>query len=155
MANFTSVQQGTPEKDVLKNMGQMDDIMLIDLWLHYQAQAKEKIDIQGRIGMELTNRMREEGATARYHPQAECRLVSPKYDEKILYTLAELIPPEVFQTGYSPAHEETVTTQVDARFDMRTVTHWDKYGSAVAEIIERAEIPTSRRLSIKRGTDDA
>ena len=47
MANFASVQQGSPEKDVLKNMGKMDDIMLIDLWLHYQAQAKEKIDIQG------------------------------------------------------------------------------------------------------------
>jgi hypothetical protein len=39
--------------------------------------------------------------------------------------------------------------QVPDKFDMRTVGSWKSYGQHIVDIITKAEIPDSRRISIK------
>ena len=68
-----------------------------------------------------------------------------EYDRK----RKELIPPETLSTGFVPEHEETKTSIVPDSWDMRVVLGWKKFGTGVADVIEKSVMKGSPRLSIK------
>lgn len=106
----------------------------------------------GRLERELQRRMEERGAREVYHPNWTCKLVipSPDYDiGKLRGKLGEIIPPEVWDKGFTEAYEKTA--YVEAAFDMRVVKGWaTAYGGAVKEIVEAAMLPKPPRVKVER-----
>lgn len=129
-----------------------DDIELVEA-LGVLVESEGRIrDRRQRIEHELKRRMEESGAREIYHPTWTCKLIipSPDYDiGKLQGKLGEIIPPEVWDKGFTKPHDKTV--HVEAAFDMRVVKGWaTAYGDAVREIVETAMLPKPARLQIKR-----
>ena len=122
---------------------------LLDVWANADGVVKRWVEKRDRIELKLRQRMEAEGATAIAHPTLTCELKAPTptYDYGKLHGLAELVPPDVLATGYTPPHEETVT--VPERWDARVFKTWAKYGAGVARVINDAAIPGTPRLVIK------
>ena len=128
----------------------LDDDILLGIWETMAEMQKHQKKEMGIIEMVLQRRMQENNAKKLMSTTLEVALGSPGYDPDVLRTLGEHIPPEVFKRGFAPAHEEKVVRQVPDKFDMRTVGSWKSYGQHIVDIITKAEIPDSRRISIKQ-----
>ena len=123
-----------------------DDDLIIQWAVSNEARRAHQ-EAMSRVEIELTRRMQERGATAILNPLFEVKLeVSFSLDAEVLRPLAELIPPDEWQRGYTEAHEETI--QVAARADLRVVKGWTKYGAQIAGLIEKARVPGVPRLRI-------
>ena len=134
-----------------------DDDILLTMWESLSTEVQRQRWEMGIIEMVLQRRMQENNAKKLMSTTLEVALGAPGYDPNVLRTLGEHIPPEIFKRGFAPAHEEKVVRQVPDKFDMRTVGSWKSYGQHIVDIITKAEIPDSRRISIKRkkgGQDD-
>ena len=127
----------------------LDDEILLGIWETMDEMQKHQKKEMGIIEMVLKRRMQENNAKKLMSTTLEVALGSPGYDPDVLRTLGEHIPPEIFKRGFAPAHEEKVVRQVPDKFDMRTVGSWKSYGQHIVDIITKAEIPDSRRISIK------
>jgi len=128
----------------------LDDDILLGIWETMDEMQKHQKKEMGIIEMVLQHRMQENNAKKLMSTTLEVALGSPGYDPDVLRTLGEHIPPEIFKRGFAPAHEEKVVRQVPDKFDMRTVGSWKSYGQHIVDIITKAEIPDSRRISIKQ-----
>ena len=127
----------------------LDDDILLGIWETMAEMQKHQKKEMGIIEMVLQHRMQENNAKKLMSTTLEVALGAPGYDPNVLRTLGEHIPPEIFKRGFAPAHEEKVVRQVPDKFDMRTVGSWKSYGQHIVDIITNAEIPDSRRISIK------
>lgn len=129
------------------DLGVITDEELVIQWaIHREAEHADK-ERRERVEVELERRMRERGATAILHPFFDVRLETPySLDAEALRPLAELIPPEEWERGFSEAHEETI--QVPAKADLRVVKGWIKFGAAIAERIEQAKVAGLPRLRV-------
>ena len=134
-----------------------DDEILLSAWESISDEVNLKKRELGMIEMVLQRRMQKNNAKKLMSTTLEVALGAPGYDPNVLRTLGEHIPPEIFKRGFAPAHEEKVVKQVPDKFDMRTVGSWKSYGQHIVDIITNAEIPDSRRISIKhkKGGQDA
>ena len=134
-----------------------DDEILLSAWESISDEVNLKKREMGMIEMVLQRRMQKNNAKKLMSTTLEVALGAPGYDPNVLRTLGEHIPPEIFKRGFAPAHEEKVVKQVPDKFDMRTVGSWKSYGQHIVDIITNAEIPDSRRISIKhkKGGQDA
>jgi hypothetical protein len=126
-----------------------EDDILLNMWETLADQVEKQKKEMGIIEMVLQRRMQENNAKKLMSTTLEVALGAPGYDPNVLRTLGEHIPPEIFKRGFAPAHEEKVVKQVPDKFDMRTVGSWKSYGQHIVDIITNAEIPDSRRISIK------
>ena len=126
-----------------------DDEILLSAWESISDEVNLKKRELGMIEMVLQRRMQKNNAKKLMSTTLEVALGAPGYDPNVLRTLGEHIPPEIFKRGFAPAHEEKVVKQVPDKFDMRTVGSWKSYGQHIVDIITNAEIPDSRRISIK------
>ena len=141
------MDNGTPF--VVNNVHNMDTDMLLRIWEDRSARIDLAMKDRGHIEMELTRRMNADNSTQIPHPHFEVKLGTPNYDYSRLKALAELVDKDEYRRGYTPAHEETKKVHVPERFDMRVVNAWHKYGSAIQEAIQHAELPLSRRITIR------
>jgi len=134
-----------------------DDEILLSAWESISDEVNLKKRELGMIEMVLQRRMRKNNAKKLLSTTLTVELGTPEYDPNVLRTLGEHIPPEIFQKGFIPAHEETVVKKVPDKYDMRTVGSWKSYGQHIVDIIYMAEIPETRRISIKhkKGGQDA
>lgn len=125
-----------------------DDQLIISYAVEQETirAAREKCQ---RMEHELERRMIERGATAILNPYYEVKLETPaSLDPERLRPLTELIPPEEWLRGFTEAHEETTTTHIPARADLRVVRAWRKYGENIALAIDQAIISGQPRLRI-------
>lgn len=129
-----------------------DDVNLVGavgLLLEDEARLRGR---RQRIEHELMRRMEDRGAKEIYHPEWTCKLQipSPAYDTaKLRSRLGEIIPPEVWDKGYTDAFDKTV--YVEASFDMRVVKGWaSAYGDVVQEIVEAAMLPKPAKIKVER-----
>jgi len=132
--------------------GQIDDVdddILLTMWESLSTEVQRQRREMSIIEMVLQHRMQGNNAKKLLSSTLTVELGSPGYDPDILRTLGEHIPPEIFQKGFTPAHEETVVRQMPAKFDMRTVGSWKSYGQHIVDVIDAAEMPDTRRISIK------
>ena len=127
----------------------LDNEILLGIWEGLSDEVARQRKEMGIIEMVLQRRMQENNAKKLMSTTLEVALGAPGYDPNVLRTLGEHIPPEIFKRGFAPAHEEKVVKQVPDKFDMRTVGSWKSYGQHIVDIITKAEIPDSRRISIK------
>ena len=111
-----------------------------------------------RIELILRQRMEADGAKSIAHETLTCELVypSPTYDQTSLRQLLELdlVPYDEMAKGYTPAHVEVKQIHVEAKWDMRQVKTWTKYGNAVKDVIAAAMIPGTPRLRIAPKKED-
>ena len=134
-----------------------DDEILLTMWENLSTEVQRQKGEMGIIEMVLQRRMQENNAKKLLSSTLTVELGSPGYDPDVLRTLGEHIPPEIFKKGFTPAHEETVVRKVPDKFDMRTIGSWKSYGQHIVDVIDAAEIPETRRISIKHkkgGQDD-
>ena len=136
---------------------EFDDDLLLTAWETLSTEVQRQRWEMGIIEMVLQRRMQKNNAKKLLSTTLTVELGPPGYDPDVLRTLGEHIPPEIFKKGFTPAHEEKVVKQVPDKFDMRTVGSWKSYGQHIADIITNAEIPETRRISIKhkKGGQDA
>lgn len=129
------------------SIDEVDTNELLKSWATVEKKEREYHDFRLRIEYEIQNRMQAEGATAIPHENLSCELKapSPTYDLGKLNALRELLPADVIQTAFTPAHMEMVPD----RWDARRFKTWAKYGSEVAKVIESSKIPGTPRLVIK------
>ncbi len=141
------MKDGTPF--VANNLQTMDTDMLLRIWEDRSARIDLAMKDRGHIEMELTRRMNADNSTQIPHPEFEVKLGTPNYDYSRLKALAELVSSDNYRRGYTPAHDETKKVHVPERFDMRVVNGWLRFGSAIQEAIQYAELPLSRRITIR------
>ncbi len=100
---------------------------LLSWWSIRDMQRQHIAQEMGPIEYELQRRMEADGASEIPHALVTCVLKpeSPSYDLGQLHALAELVPPEEFAKGYTPAHEKVV--QVPESYNMTKVKPWRKY----------------------------
>ena len=136
---------------------EFDDDLLLTAWETLSTEVQRQRWEMGIIEMVLQRRMQQNNAKKLLSTTLTVELGSPGYDPDVLRTLGEHIPPEIFQKGFTPAHEETVVKKVPDKYDMRKVGSWKSYGQHIVDIITNAEIPETRRISIKhkKGGQDA
>ena len=134
-----------------------DDDILLTMWESLSTEVQRQRWEMGIIEMVLQRRMEENNAKKLMSTTLTVELKAPLYDFAILSTLGEYVPAEIFRKGLVPAHTETVEQYVAAKADMRKVNSWKSYGQHIADIITNAEIPETRRISIKhkKGGQDA
>jgi len=129
-----------------------DDVILIEKLGALLAEEAVAKDLRQRIEHELQLRMVERGAKEIYHPGWTCKLKipTPDYDVgKLRGQLGEVIPPDVWNNGFTEAHDKTV--HIEAAFDMRVVKGWaSAYGDAVQEIVEAAMLPKPAQVKVER-----
>ena len=128
----------------------LDNNQLLLTWELNNKMAAICTSWTARIEFELKLRMEADGATAIAHPLLTCELKtpSPTYDTGKLRGLAELVPPEILATGFTPAHPETI--MVPDKWNATKFKAWVKYGDAVAQVISDAAIPGTPRVRITR-----
>jgi len=128
----------------------LDDELLLGMWESLSEVVARQKKEMGIIEMVLQRRMQANNAKKLISTTLTVGLGPPLYDFAILSTLGEHVPAEIFSWGLVPAHTETVEQYVAAKADMRKVNSWKSYGQHIADIIDAAEIPETRRISIKR-----
>ena len=97
----------------------------------------------------LRTRMRANDATLVPHPVFEVTLRQETiYDRRRLTPLKELVPEEVLEQGFTPAHDEV--KHVGDQWDMRVVNRWKAYGGEIAEIVASAAVPGPPEITLKR-----
>ena len=127
---------------------------LIARHLTIQQAQKQLAEERYALEQELQARMEADSATVLLGldgARVELVYPSPTYNNGILMEVLELLPPGAeaeMARGYIHAHEEIV--QVAARFDMRQVKTWVKFGKEIADTIERAKIPGRPGLKVTR-----
>ena len=126
-----------------------DDEILLSTWETLSDEVNSRKREMGIIEMILQRRMQTNNAKRLLSTTLTVELGPSDHNPDILRTLGEHIPPEIFKKGFTPAHEETIVRQVNDKYDMRTVGSWKSYGQHIADIITEAEIPETRRISIK------
>ena len=132
------------------NLEKEETYALVTMLVELKVEQKEFADKVGRVEYEIIKRLTADGAKAYPHPHFDVTLSeSISYDRTKLFTLKELIPPETLSTGFVPEHEETKTSIVPDSWDMRVVLGWKKFGTGVADVIEKSVMKGSPRLSIK------
>jgi hypothetical protein len=128
---------------------QLDTQALISLIGNLRESIQIAKDEMERAEFELTTRMERDGATAVPHPEFDVRMESkPTYDHGKLAMLREFVPPDELTRGYTQEHEQTVT--IAAKWDMRIVKSWSKYGNEVKDAIKSAAIPGAPKLRIRK-----
>ena len=128
----------------------MDMARLVEDWADYTKTIASMREMLAMIEMEITKRMRADGATAVAHDDFTVELAgTPKYDESKLYAVLEYIPrADLIEAGaYTPAHEETV--QVPEKFNATKLKPFGKFGADIREVIEDARWISNPRLKIK------
>lgn len=122
---------------------------LLDQWETAHRWEQHYLMIRQQIGDEIQRRMEEDGATIIDHPALTCELkfLSPTYDMGKLRAIAELVPPEEWAKAFTPAHWGE-PTWIEDKYNMTKIKPLDKYGAAVAQIIEAAKIPGAAVLKI-------
>lgn len=131
------------------NLESFDNEILLDMWETLSVEVTRQKREMGFIEMLLQRRMRENNAKKLPSTTLTVELGTPAYDFGKLRALGEHVPEEIFVKGFTPAHEETVVKQVADKFDMRTVNSWKSYGQHIVDIIDAAELPDTRQISIK------
>jgi hypothetical protein len=124
-----------------------DDEILLGMWESHSEEVIRQKREMGIIEMVLQRRMQANSAKKLFSTTLSVELGPPLYDLPKLQGLGELLPPGVFEKGFAPAHEEV--KQVPDKFDMRIVNSWRSYGQHIVGIIELAELPGTRKFSIK------
>jgi hypothetical protein len=97
---------------------------------------------------EMFERLRDTGGTELL-AEASTIVHIPRvtYDQNMLLTLREHVPPAVIEQAFEPEHEETRV--IPARFNMRVAQHWSKrFGGYVAEIITKARLEAPGRFKV-------
>jgi hypothetical protein len=104
---------------------------------------------QGRIEMELTNRMQSNGATVIPHTTHDVKLVegAPGWDYPTLAQLREITDPTDLDGAYTSEHEET--RLVPERWNMVKGKALARFGDKHRQIIQAARLPGVLRLRIK------
>ena len=125
------------------------DDLLLDMWETLSGEVIRQKREMGYIEMVLQRRMRENNAKKLLSTTLLVELGAPTYDFGKLRGLGEHVPEELLKKGLVPAHEETVVRKVPDKADMRTINAWKSYGQHIVDIIDAAEIPDTRRISIK------
>jgi hypothetical protein len=148
MADLIDFMNGTAF--VLEDLGKMDTDLLLMVWTDRSGKVEEAMNDKGRIEQELTRRMNADNSTQIQHPIFEVKLGTPNYDYSRLKALAELVDKDEYARAYTPAHQEEKKVDVPEKFDMRVVNAWLKYGASIQEAISYAELPLSRRITIRR-----
>jgi hypothetical protein len=128
----------------------LDDEILLSMWESLSNEATRQKREMGIIEMVLQRRMQANNAKKLLSTTLTVGLGPPLYDFAQLWLLGEHVPEEIFREGLVSAHTETVEQYVAAKADMRKVNSWKSYGQHIADIIDAAEIPETRRISIKR-----
>jgi len=129
----------------------VEDLTIEEVVTEY-ARIKGQIDglrdLQNLLEHQIVQAMEADGATILDHPDFNVELSeSREWDRSKLSPLAELIPPDVLAKSFTPAHQATI--DVPDRWDMRQVLALRRRGTRVQEIIDGAQIPGRRRLSVK------
>ena len=125
-----------------------DDEILLGIWEGLSDEVARQRKEMGIIEMVLQRRMQANNAKKLLSTTLIVELGPPSYDLGKLRALGEHVPAQIFNKGFVPAHEE-VKLMPD-KFDMRSVNAWKLYGQHIVDIIDAAEIPETRRISIKR-----
>ena len=131
-----------------------DTQLLLAYWSAIEQVEADYRSTRARIEFTLTQRMKRDGATAIAHETLDVKLQmpSPNYDHGKLRSVAELVPPDEWAKGFTPAHwSEPVW--VEDKFNLIKIKPLAKYGDAVAKVISDAAIPGTPRLVIKRKPD--
>jgi len=131
------------------NIENFDDDILLGMWETLSGEVTRQKREMGIIEMLLQRRMRANNAKKLLSTTLTVELGTPAYDFGKLRVLGEHVPEEIFKKGFIPAHDETVVRQVADKFDMRTVNSWKSYGQHIVDIVDAAEIPETRQISIK------
>jgi hypothetical protein len=129
---------------------EMTDNTLLTWWLEnyqaYTAAAK----IRWLIEAELQQRMEGREASVISNSSVEARLDPDNaWDDQRLLPLLERdeIPDHEMQRGYTaPYHKDIL---VPAKFDMRIVRPWKKYGKIIENIIDSALLPSRSKIKVK------
>ena len=141
----------TPETVKVPGWESFDTQQLLANWSDLEQNEAYYRRARERIEFELKQRMEADGATAIAHETLTCELKtpSPKYDFGVLRGVAELVPPDEWAKGFTPAHwSEPVW--VEDKFNLVKIKPLAKYGDAVAKVISDAAIPGTPRLVIRR-----
>ena len=128
----------------------LDDELLLGMWESLSEVVARQKKEMGIIEMVLQRRMQANNAKKLLSTTLSVELGPPLYDFALLVVLGEHVPKEILKKGLVPAHDITVKQYVPAKADMRTVNAWKSYGQHIVDIIDAAEIPETRRISIKR-----
>ena len=132
-----------------------DTDILLTLWEGFSTQVNSIKRDMGIIEMVLQQRMQANHAKKLPSTTLDVDLGTALYNTDKLQTLAEHVPKDEFKKGFTPAHDETVVKHHFDKFDMRTVNSWKKYGQHVVDVIDAAEVPQTRQISIKHKKRDA
>ena len=127
----------------------LDDEILLTTWETLSGEVQEKTKEMGIIAMVLQRRMQANNARKLLSTTLTIELGTPSYDFGKLRVLGEHVPEELLKKGLVEAHEETVVRQVSDKYDMRIINAWKSFGQPIVDIINGAEIPDTRRISIK------
>jgi len=127
----------------------LDDDILLGMWETLAVEVTRQKKEMGIIEMVLQRRMQGNNAKKLLSTTLVVELGAPTYDFGKLRGLGEHVPEELLKKGLVPAHEETVVRKVPDKADMRTINAWKSYGQHIVDIIDAAEIPDTRRISIK------
>jgi len=127
----------------------LDDEILLGMWETLSVEVTRQKKEMGIIEMVLQRRMQGNNAKKLLSTTLVVELGPPLYDFSKLRALGEHVPEGLLKKGLVTAHEETVVRQVPDKADMRTINAWKSYGQHIVDIIDAAEIPETRRISIK------
>jgi hypothetical protein len=128
----------------------LDNEILLGIWEGLSEEVARQRKEMGIIEMVLQHRMHENNAKKLLSTTLTVELGPPLYDFAQLRVLGEHVPKAILEKGLVPAHTIKVEQYVPAKADMRTVNAWKSYGQHIVDIIDAAEIPETRRISIKR-----
>jgi hypothetical protein len=113
---------------------------LLDWHINFKSQVDTVQNKLNRIEWTLTRRMEADGAREVLHARATCILTpaKPMYVIPTLQSLAEVVPPEIYEQGWEPEYQKPMP----AKFNMVQVNKWGrKYGKPVTDIIDAARLP--------------
>jgi len=116
-----------------------DNDQLLKRWRLAGDEIAHLRETMGRIEMELKRRIEEDGGTAIHHPDYTVKIEGayPVYDQPVLYTAKEYIPPDEWDRLYTPA----TTKPVPAKINMTLLKSFRKYHRRIGEILEAAKLP--------------
>lgn len=131
-------------------IGELSNHDLVTTLAHLREAYERVKESLLRVEFKIIQRCERQGARAIADEDYECTLKypAPTIRPDLLATLKELIPPEVYATGYTPEYVQQVT--VPEKWDLRVVNGWVKYGTEIGQVIERAKVQGRPRVEIKR-----
>ena len=119
----------------------------------YAAASRELSWVQeelGRIEQAILQRMEQRGATAIPDETYRCELVTTNTYEQASFTpFLEILTVADLETVFVPAHVEQVLVK-DKWNTQKLVALARRYGDEAKSIIERAKVPSGRKLKFEK-----